>query len=316
MDGLILGQSVMMQLGAFQFGMATAAYAELRRSSEWRWAEQERFGKIAALQFTGPGPETITLPGIVFPEWRGGFGQVDAMRALGKAGQPLALVSGEGASMGRWVVMRVEEGQSIFAGKGLPRRVEFTLELKRFADAEAGAAASPIAGLVGGAGGAAIPAGASSPLDQVKGLAGSISSSARSLQATLTKAADQVRATVSPYAAIARDALGSVTRSLGVVGDLQDTANGALAAIGIRPIQSNILLHADNLATRANRSLSVAQSASAVLQNSSRTLATLQNVPPAATRAMQAAQAAADRTVSLTRQVAQEAGTIKGQTNG
>ena len=50
MIGLSLGPSVMMQLGAFQFSISTAAYQELTRRSEYRWASQDRFGKQPNLQ--------------------------------------------------------------------------------------------------------------------------------------------------------------------------------------------------------------------------------------------------------------------------
>lgn len=74
-----LGAPVMLQLGAFQFGINTAAHQGLNRSDGWRWPAQERIGQEAALQHIGPAETTITLDGVIFPEWRGGFGQLDAM---------------------------------------------------------------------------------------------------------------------------------------------------------------------------------------------------------------------------------------------
>ena len=132
MLGYSIGQVMMMQLGSFQFGITTAAYQELTRSSEYRWASQDRFGREAALQFTGYGPDTITLPGVIFPEWRGGAGQVEAMRMMASQALPLVMVSGDGKMMGRWVIERVEERQSVFASGGAPRRQEFTLNLRRY----------------------------------------------------------------------------------------------------------------------------------------------------------------------------------------
>ncbi|SOZ37706.1 phage tail protein [Cupriavidus neocaledonicus] len=132
MLGYAIGQVMMMQLGSFQFGITTAAYQELSRSTEYRWPSQERYGQREALQFTGPGADTMTLRGVIYPEWRGGRGQVERMRAAAAAGQPQMLVSGQGAIMGRWVVERIEEGQTIFAAGGVPRRQEFTMNLRRF----------------------------------------------------------------------------------------------------------------------------------------------------------------------------------------
>jgi phage protein U len=306
--GYQIGPTVMMQLGSFQFGIATAAYQELQRTTEWRWPSQDRFGKMPTMQYTGPGADTITLPGVIYPEWNGGVVQLDAMRALGEAGEPHALVGGDGASLGKWVVERVSEGQTVFAAGGVPRRMEFTLELRRFPDE--GTAAIEAAAAAGG--GVAIPAGATGALAKVQGLAGSVSSAAGALSGTLAKAAAQVQATVGPYTAVAREALGAVNRSLAVVGELQSVANQTLALIGVRPIEVNALLGAENLAARANRALSNAESASAVLRTSSARLAQIAGVPSSATRAMQTAQAAADSAAKLTRDTAQQAGTIKG----
>lgn len=124
------GADVMMSLGGFRFGLNTAAYQELSRTAEQRWAAQDRFGQMAALQHTGPGPETMTLPGVVYPEFRGGPGQLDRMRELAGRGKPLQLITGTGRVLGRYVIERVEERQSVFAAAGLPRKVEFTLSLR------------------------------------------------------------------------------------------------------------------------------------------------------------------------------------------
>lgn len=135
MISLTLGYSIMMQLGTFQFGITTAAYQELTRRTEYRWAQQERYGKRPNLQFTGIGQEAMTLPGVIYPEYRGGLEQVDDMRALAELGQPLQLIDGYGNLMGSWVIESVEERQSIFADGGRPRKQEFTLQLKRFENA-------------------------------------------------------------------------------------------------------------------------------------------------------------------------------------
>lgn len=128
------GAFVMMQLGSFQFGLSTAAYQSLERSTEYRWPSQETFGALPVSQATGPGEDTITLQGVILPEFRGGFGQLDTMRDLAGTLQPLLLVSGEGRVMGRWCITKVQERQGVFAAYGLPRRQEFTINLKRFDD--------------------------------------------------------------------------------------------------------------------------------------------------------------------------------------
>lgn len=131
MIGYSLGGTVMMQLGSFQFSVNTAAYQELRRRTAYTWASQDRFGRSPNLQFTGPGEDTITLSGVIYTEYRGGIGQLDAMRGMASRGMPLLLVDGYGRLLGRWAILSVEEGQTVFAAFGRPRKQEFTLQLQR-----------------------------------------------------------------------------------------------------------------------------------------------------------------------------------------
>lgn len=123
---------VMMQLGEYQFSVNTAAYQDLRRSSEYRWKNQERVGQLDALQYTGQGSDTITLSGVVFPGYKGGTGQLNAMRAQAGTGQPLLLVDGQGFIHGRWVIEKIDEQQAVFARAGVPRRQQFSLQLRKY----------------------------------------------------------------------------------------------------------------------------------------------------------------------------------------
>lgn len=131
MIGMSLGTAVMMQLGDFQFGISTAAYQQLRRSTAYTWAAQDRFGKMPALQHTGPGSDSITLTGVIFTSYRGGIGQLKTLRSVAAIGQPQLLVDGDGHLLGRWVIESVEESQSVFAAFGRPRKQEFTLQLRK-----------------------------------------------------------------------------------------------------------------------------------------------------------------------------------------
>lgn len=128
-----IGQmNVMMQLGSFQFCIMTAVYQELNRKNEYKWPSQHRFGQRPSRQFVGVGDETMQLPGVIYPEYRGGFQQVEAMRRIAGRGQPLLLVDGLGKLWGRWVIEGIDEKQTLFAAFGAPRKQEFTLSLARF----------------------------------------------------------------------------------------------------------------------------------------------------------------------------------------
>jgi phage protein U len=122
----------MMQLGPYQFGLDTAAYQELNRSTEWTWPAQDIFGSEQVLQFVGYGQDSISLPGIVFPEFWGGTSQLDQLRSLGDKGQPQKLVDGRGNILGDYVITGVQEGQTMFAQQGVSRRQSFTVNLVRY----------------------------------------------------------------------------------------------------------------------------------------------------------------------------------------
>lgn len=132
MIGYTLAGLTMLRLGSFSFGINTAAYQRLCRSATYCWPVQERFCQPDALQYTGPGQESICLSGVILPAYRGGTGQLDRLRSLAATGQPQLMVSGLGAVMGRWVIENVDEEQSTFAAAGMPRRQEFTLKLRRY----------------------------------------------------------------------------------------------------------------------------------------------------------------------------------------
>lgn len=135
MDGQIFGTYLtMMSLGGFKFGIYTAAYQQLNRSTQYKWGEQEVFGDWDNLQYLGPGQDTKTLTGVIYGEWNGGFHQLDKLRDLAAQGEPKLLISGTGKILGYWVINQIDEGQEKFAAFGVPRRQEFTINLRKFGD--------------------------------------------------------------------------------------------------------------------------------------------------------------------------------------
>lgn len=129
---------VMMTLGTvsdgFKFSLDTAAYQELSRSNSWNWEEQNQAGTYPNLQYTGKASERITLRGKVFPHFRGGLGQVAAMRALGDKAKPMLLTDGLGKVWGEYIIDSLDEGTRLFWANGAPREQSFTLSLKKYAE--------------------------------------------------------------------------------------------------------------------------------------------------------------------------------------
>ena len=125
---------MMLALGMFVFSLSTAAYQELQRQTDWRHASNARIGAPAARQFVGRGDGAITLPGVILPELAGTALSLDALRLMANTGKAWPMVEGSGRIYGLWVIESLSESKTLFFRDGTPRRIEFTLSLKRIDD--------------------------------------------------------------------------------------------------------------------------------------------------------------------------------------
>jgi phage protein U len=116
------------------FNLDTAAFDELRRSTKFRWASQERLSRRPAQQGVGIGDEKITLKGVILPGLKGGLKQLDTLRMMGGKLQPLTMTTGYGDVLGTWCLENVDEEQSALMQGGIPRKQAFTLEFVRYGD--------------------------------------------------------------------------------------------------------------------------------------------------------------------------------------
>ena len=125
---------VLIGLGTYRFSLATVAYQSLRRTTEHRWERQDRLGRRPALQYVGPGAETIDLEGVIYPHFKGGLGQIETMRVEAGKGEPLLMVDGLGFIHGDWCILRIVEGQRDFFSDGAPRAQTFELALEAYGE--------------------------------------------------------------------------------------------------------------------------------------------------------------------------------------
>lgn len=130
-------RTYMARLGGFTFGLDTAAFQELQRVSTYRWQAKDRIGRRPAQQNTGLGAETITLNGTIYPHWRGGIRQVDALRQEALRGDPLPLIyafESIGQYCGLWCITSIEEVRTVFFDNGAPRKIDFRLSLVQYGE--------------------------------------------------------------------------------------------------------------------------------------------------------------------------------------
>ena len=123
---------MMFALGGYYFSVETAAPEELDHLRAWNWVESEVINQAPDLQFTGAEAETITLEGTIYPQYKGGFWQMEALSLLAGRGVPMLLVDGTGMVLGFWVIVSIEQKKRKFINNGQPRKIQFYIHLKRF----------------------------------------------------------------------------------------------------------------------------------------------------------------------------------------
>jgi len=145
-----MAAQILMTLGGFQFEINTAAHDQLQRQSAYRWEKQDRLGREPAMQFIGKGEEKINLNGVIYPHFRGGLGQLNTMRTMAEGGEPLQLIDGLGNVLGQYCITQVQETQTVYVGPGIPRHVDFSMELARYGEDQFGGGSSGGGGNGGG----------------------------------------------------------------------------------------------------------------------------------------------------------------------
>ena len=124
-----------MSLDQFVYALAKAPYRELQRQRNWKHRTSSRVGVRDASQFTGAGADTITLNGLLAPE--NGIGEVaslDKLAMMGDSGDAYVLVDGIGNVYGAFIIDTLNETATYHTREGIPRKVEFSLTLKRVDD--------------------------------------------------------------------------------------------------------------------------------------------------------------------------------------
>lgn len=124
---------MLMALGSFTFELKTAAFSSLKKSSEYRWSSSETIGNAPVLQSLGKGSDRIDLEGVVYPDQiYGNF--IDNLKIIAESEEPQILVDGMGNIYGFWVIKQIAETQSFFDKFGLPKKIEFNINLEKYGE--------------------------------------------------------------------------------------------------------------------------------------------------------------------------------------
>ena len=123
---------MMMVLGRFIFSLDTAAFQSKSRKTQYRWSASQGLPHSQLSQYIGQDVDTLTLQGVIYPRFKGGLTQLDALRREAEKGQPLLLVQGNGQVLGQWLVLSITDNQQHFDAMGLPSRMAFSLQLRAF----------------------------------------------------------------------------------------------------------------------------------------------------------------------------------------
>lgn len=126
--------TTLMTLGLFVFELTSAPFETVGRQTDHRWASKDRAGGPPAHQYLGPGSDAITIDGLLMPEMTGGTKALDKLREMASEGKAWILVSGDGRNQGKWFIASITERGSHHTPNGLARRIEFSLNLKRYWD--------------------------------------------------------------------------------------------------------------------------------------------------------------------------------------
>lgn len=117
--------------GPLEFEVAPFNVHEIDRSASADFAAKDLLGTRKGHEFVGEGDETINMRGTLFPEKIGGLAGLDLLDAMRSAGAPQMLMRGDGKPFGWFIVIRVRESGSHIDAKGVGRKIEFEIELKR-----------------------------------------------------------------------------------------------------------------------------------------------------------------------------------------
>lgn len=118
-------------IGMFAFTTDSTLFEAMDRDREWRHERTERFGAMAASQFTGPGADRLTISGKLVPEVLGRYGAIETLADMAGTGDAYPFMDGRGRVLGHYTIDRIGERLANLTEDGMARANDFTIELTR-----------------------------------------------------------------------------------------------------------------------------------------------------------------------------------------
>lgn len=112
------------------------------REVQATWPSQQRLSRAPAMQFTGPGNDTITIEARILPHVFGGVNTIKEIEKSTKNGEVMRLFRFSASDilpfsahyLGNYVVTNMRVNETRIASDGNPTAIDFALELVRYGD--------------------------------------------------------------------------------------------------------------------------------------------------------------------------------------
>ena len=121
----------------------TPSFETMDRDATYTWIASQRLSRKPAMQFSGPGEETITINGRLFPNQFGGLSTIEGLRESASEGKVLTLMRyyplGEpkgmaGVTIGRYGIKRVRTSESKIGSNNVANKIDFTIEMVEYGE--------------------------------------------------------------------------------------------------------------------------------------------------------------------------------------
>ncbi|MES2339579.1 MAG: phage tail protein [Pseudomonadota bacterium] len=118
-------------LGLFVFDITSLPFGELTHKREWKHEAAPRVGARDGSQFVGPGEDSVSLSGALVPGVVGRFAALDTLVDMADRGDTYQFVDGTGRVWGGYVILLLDTRRKHLMIDGVPRWVDFTIDLRR-----------------------------------------------------------------------------------------------------------------------------------------------------------------------------------------